>query len=65
VAQSRQAGPALLGQHSPPRRVVRAIYISATSGATVGVLPYIHQYKLEVLDGMVFAAMAAVAGRGE
>ena len=53
--------PKLLGRHSPPRGAIRSIFISATSGATIGVLPYIHQYKLEVLDGMDFAAIAAVA----
>ena len=53
--------PKLLGRVAPPQGAIRSIYISATSGATVGVLPYIHQYKLEVLNGMDFAAMAAVA----
>lgn len=53
--------PQLLGKVAPPQGVIRSIFISATSGATVGVLPHIHQYKLEVLDGMDFAAMAAVA----
>ena len=53
--------PELLGKVAPPQGVIRSIYIAATSGATVGVLPYIHQYKLEVLNGMDFAAMAAVA----
>lgn len=55
--------PQLLGKVAPPQGVIRAIYISATSGATVGVLPRIHQYKLEVLLSMDFAAMAAVAQR--
>ena len=53
--------PELLGKVAPPQGVIRSIYIAATSGATVGVLPYIHQYKLEVLNGMDFTAMAAVA----
>lgn len=53
--------PTLLGRVTPPQGAIRSIHISATSGATVGVLPYIHQYKLEVLNGMDLAAMAAVA----
>jgi hypothetical protein len=54
--------PGLLGMASPPQGDIRSIYISATSGATVGVLPYIHEYRLRVLDGLDFAGLASVAG---
>jgi hypothetical protein len=53
--------PRLLGRVAPSHGAIRSICISATSGATVGVLPYIHQSKLEALNGMDFAAKAAVA----
>lgn len=55
--------PKLLGTVAPSQGTIRSISIPATSGAIVGVLPYIHQYKLEVLNGMDFATMAAVARR--